>query len=125
MNWKIYYDNGSTFDNEQGDPEDAPGLGILCIVQKSPHYGKTIVSGWDFYYYRHSTDPKWWGCDQFGLFDQLISNPRLTQAVKAGRMVETVLYHTIREKALNDPDFPPMSGQGQADIKPKANSQGD
>lgn len=32
--WKIWYDDGSTFSNEDGTPEEAPVDGILAILEK-------------------------------------------------------------------------------------------
>jgi len=34
VTWRIYYDNGSTFDSEDGAWEDAPLDGVICIVRK-------------------------------------------------------------------------------------------
>jgi len=31
ITWRIYYADGSTFDNTQGNPEDAPTTGVIAI----------------------------------------------------------------------------------------------
>lgn len=103
--WRIYYDDGTTFDDTQGAPEDAPGLGVVCIVQACPDLGRQIMSGWDFYYFRPSSPVPWWGCEWFGLIDNLTAKPRDTQAVKAGRTIDSLTYEKIRELAGADPDF--------------------
>jgi len=124
MNWRIYYDNGSTFDSSEGRPEDAPGHGVLCIVQPSSAFGRVVTSGWDFYYFRHTSETPWWGGDLIGLIDQLCRHPDITHAVKMGGMADTPDYQRIRQAAVDDPDFLPMSGAGQGLVKPRSNSRG-
>lgn len=103
--WRIYYDDGTTFDDTQGDPEDAPGLGVVCIVSTCPDLGRQIMSGWDYYYFRPSATPPWLGADPFGLIDNLTAKPRQTRAVKAGRTLPTKEYLAVRAVAEADEDF--------------------
>jgi hypothetical protein len=44
----IYYDNGSTFDSEDGPFESAPSDGVICIVRKDGDRTE-FVSGGDYY----------------------------------------------------------------------------
>ncbi len=46
--WCIYYDNGSTFDNQDGEWNDAPVDGVICIVRKDGDRTE-FHSGGDFY----------------------------------------------------------------------------
>lgn len=108
VDWRIYYSDGSTFDSTQGEPEDAPGLGVVCIVQKCPDRGRMVMERWDYYYHRAGASRPWWGADLFGLIDQLTSSPKGTQAVKAGRTVSIEEFQRIHIEAVRDPDFPSM-----------------
>jgi hypothetical protein len=110
IQWRIYYDDGSTFSNGDGEPEDAPGMGVVFIVCASDAYGRRIMCGWDFYYYRpDAPDVKWWGCNTIGLIDNLANKPRQTLAVKVGRTVSDFEYQTLKRQAEQDPDFNPQS----------------
>ena len=124
MSWRIYYEDGSTFDALDGDPEDAPGHGVLCIVQPCEAFGRQVVSGWDFYYYRSSSVTPWWGGDLIGTIDQFVRHPRESRALKMGSMADTPDYQRIRKAAIDDPDFRPMSGGGQGVVRPRSNSRG-
>ena len=105
MEWRIYYDDGSTFSNEDGMPQDAPGYGAICIVQSDPLVNRSITSGFDWYWWL--PDKKVWQAgDIFGLLDRLCH--RLpTEAVTAGRSVPTEEFSSIVTLADKDPDFPP------------------
>ncbi len=35
--WEIYYENGDTFSNLDGEPHEAPVYGVEYIWQKEPH----------------------------------------------------------------------------------------
>lgn len=108
LKWKIYYDDGSTFSNEEGEPEDAPGFGIVTIVQADPYVGRAVCDGWDFYYWVEE-EQKWWGSDWLGFIDRL-THRLPCRAVSAGRMASEEVWSRCRELAKHDPDFPPKSG---------------
>jgi hypothetical protein len=104
--WRIYYSDGSTFDSEQGSPEDAPSFGVVCIVQPDPDRKRNIMHGWDWYYYNdvEGNAPMWWGCDVAGLHDRLLHNLGV-RAVKLGRTVSNDVWQKLLKRADLDPDF--------------------
>lgn len=107
MRWKIFYDGGYTFSDEQGKPEDMPAFGVVCIVCADDLVGRMILHKFDWYYW---TDGGWQGGDIYGLLDRLLH--RLpTVAVCQGRTVPNAVYQEIMGRADKDPDFPPMSGK--------------
>ncbi len=78
--WRIYYDDGTTFD---GSPEEAPGWGVVVI----PQYGGP-----------------WWGHDLAGLLDCLARpGPNI---VIHGRTVASSRWPEMMAQANHDPDFP-------------------
>lgn len=107
--WRIYYDDGSTFDNRDGEPHQAPGLGVQAIAQHDPRAGRHVLTRFDWYYYRRDQNT-WWASDLFGLLDQLTSDTehRVT-AVRAGR--NAAAYDRILERAMRDPDLPAKSAR--------------
>lgn len=107
VNWRIYYDDESTFDSNDGNPADAPGYGIIVIVVYDHDNGRLVLNGWDWYYHDGQS---WWGADLLGLVDRLCH--RLpTIAPSQGRMCSTELFRQTLIKAMNDPDFPPHNGR--------------
>lgn len=107
INWRIYYEDGSTFTNLDGAPEDAPAFGMLMVVQTDPDVGRMIMHAWDWFFWRED-DQQWWGADIYGLLDQMLHNKPL-KALKQGRNTQTSNYQAILQRAIDDPDFPPKS----------------
>lgn len=106
LTWRIYYGDGSTFDSSQGTPEDAPPINVQVIVQPNKDNGRETVHQWDWYYWQGE---HWYGCDLWGLLDQLLWNK--VTAVKQGRMLPQEAYDSILKSAMADPDFAPQTAQ--------------
>ena len=109
VEWTIYYADESTFDSTDGEPEDAPSFGILCIVFPDPYVGRLVMNGWDWYYY-HPEEKNWWGADIHGLLDTLLWN-RPFRALKQGRNVSRKVWETVLMRSVDDPDFPIKEGR--------------
>lgn len=103
--WRIYYDNGSTYDSKMGNPEDAPSHGVLVVTVADKDYGRLVLNGWDWYYFDGT---EWWGADVHGLLDRLLHNLP-TRAVKQGRMCPSETWRDVLDKAVTDPEFPQKS----------------
>lgn len=109
MRWRVYYDDGSTFDDRAGLPWEAPGLGVQVIVQRHPAVGREILTRFDWYYWRVDLGV-WWASDLFGLLDQLTSDTaNRVRAVRAGRNARA--YASVLAMAEGDPDFPRKSAR--------------
>ena len=52
LKWKIYYDDGSTYSDELGDPFEAPARGVQIIAIEHPEVGRELLGKEDFYWYR-------------------------------------------------------------------------
>ena len=102
--WRIYYDNGSTFDSNEGGPEDAPAHGFICAVGYEANGKRYIMHGWDHYRWDRDVG-QWWGMDLFGVFDRLRFNKEVF-AYKEGRTVSVAIWKEIMDRAHRDPDFP-------------------
>lgn len=104
IHWKIYYVGGATFSSNDGEPWQAPRLGVLAIVSFEPDNGREILARKEFYWWDGS---HWFGGDNFGLWDHLIRADR--QCALAGRYVANAAYVEVIQYAINDPDFPPKT----------------
>ena len=102
LEWRIYYGDDSTYDSNDGSPEDAPAANIQAIVQFNELVGRELLRKFDFYLH---IDGQWIGVDWFGLVDHMMDQG----IVKSGRCLPREQYQKISYKALHDSDFPPKS----------------
>jgi hypothetical protein len=107
INWRIYYADYSTFDSSQGEPQDAPGTGVIVIDQQNPLPNEKP-------YIQHMTDyyiwlgTHWLGCDLLRLYQYWFVDGHKYDFPRASLAGETVMnedYLAIRKKAKRDPDF--------------------
>lgn len=113
--WKIFYGDGTTWDNDNGPAEKAPALNVACIVYYD-NGARRLLHRWDWYYFKDGGSSPVWGSDIHGLLDQLMSDTgRNVYAVKQGRTYEDKTFQDILLKAINDPDFPPQLERGKLD----------
>lgn len=99
MRWRIYYDGGDVFTDEDGPPDRAPAVGVLAIAQP-PGTGARAEFNCDFYWW-HEPLERWVGGDLFGLVDYL-QRPGWKR-VLFGRTVARSEYDRIVTAALADP----------------------
>lgn len=103
--WRIYYEDGSTWSDLDGDEYDAPPVGVVCIVQPCPVRDRVIITGWNWYYFCAEPDARWrwWGSNESGMHDQFMWHGRHRRALKMGRHAQD--YEEILIRAAKDPDF--------------------
>jgi len=127
MRWRVYYADGSTFDDTDGPWEAAPSRGVMCVTAPSTKLGCRTPQGRNFYVMGLDGQP--YGMDWPGLWDHLIriDSPEahrplrdvdldaLCDVVKFGRMVAPEVFAPILVRAQNDPDFPARSARDPDD----------
>jgi hypothetical protein len=106
--WKIFYVDGSTFSNEDGNPEDASGFGVIAVVQEDEQVGVLVHQMKDFYCFDEAFGG-WAAMDEFGLA-QYIGKPGL-KVIKLGEVMETAKYLEIIDSIRDDPDLPAKSAR--------------
>lgn len=109
IEWKIFYDDGSTFSSEDGEPHEAPRTGVQAIPQLNDDEGRHVLFGADYYYWEGG---KWEQCDHFGFYDYLI-RPGSYKVVLFGRNMQSGHFRAIYKQAAEDPDFPPKSATSE------------
>lgn len=100
--WKIFYDDGTTFSSDDGQPHEAPAFGFICAVGYDERGERYTMKGWDHYCFDEETD-QWWGMDLSGLFDRLARNK--VYAYKMGRTVSKTRYQEILHQSHEDEGF--------------------
>lgn len=107
ISWRIYYGDGSTFDNCEGEPCHAPATGVIAIAQVNPIPGENP-------YIQHMTDyyiwlgNHWLGCDMLRLFQYWFVDGHKYAFPRASLSGETIMnqdYLDIRMRAKRDEDI--------------------
>ena len=102
LNWRIYYGDGTTYDETDGPAEEAPAWGTVAVVTRNSNDPREIVSvqgtGFDYFVYDKNND--WWGADFIGLIDRLAD--RSAKVVCFGRTIEPHKYEQIIAKSVKD-----------------------
>ena len=70
MRWRIYYDDGSVFTDQDGSPWDAPRTGVQAIAQPNDRVGWYILHSADAYYFEASREG-WSKADEYTKWDHL------------------------------------------------------
>jgi len=117
LSWRIYYGDGTTFDNTCGAPCNAPPLNCQCVVvntRASTVYrqledtGRMVLHGWDYCLYRSGIG--WFGLDNLiDLVDYILFEVNNVEAVLKGRSISLTAFKDIYRRAWLDKDFPPKS----------------
>jgi hypothetical protein len=117
--WRIYYDDGTTFDNTQAEekpcptckgtgksrPEfDAPVEGVASIINADAVWGRRVNHGYNMYFC-DPHDNSWTGTN-----DEETMLRRLPGLVM-GRMMSPGHLAHILDKSTSDPDFPTATPQ--------------
>lgn len=114
MEWRIYYSNGSTYSDRDGAIEDAPGDGVLAIVENDSLVGRSIYSGTDWYW---RLDGQWMGGDIDGMKTYL--RRKGWKKVLEGESVPNNVWREIFDLVLNDPGFKRKSAWHKHEKRPK------
>lgn len=106
--WRIYYDDGSTFDDSMGEPEHAPSFGVVVIIGYDEEGERMLLHKWNYYWTKDLKGRAiWYGSDNIGLIDQLAHDrDRNVHGLKIGRTISNSDYRNFLGIAAYDSDFP-------------------
>lgn len=99
LRWRLYYDNGSVYDDQTGPWEQAPSDGVL-VLRPNDERGSPLFHGCEYYVNRSGFRPY--------MTNDLGPLLRSLGIIKFGREAPRERYHEIVGKALHDPNFPPL-----------------
>ena len=112
VNWRIYYAGGSTFDSDQGLPQDAPSLGAQIVLVKDGRFNRRVLKLADYYVFRPSLDRWTDHQDATSVMIAALCEPWVK--VVAGRYLREADFEQILIRAHDDPDFPAARPDGPA-----------
>lgn len=108
MRWKVFYVNGYSFSHVDGEPQDAPGGGVVAVVQEDDTVGVLVHRGTDFYVFDEFYGG-WYGLDVFGL-TQYLMRPGL-KIVKVAEAMSTQAFKQMMADIQADPNLPKKSAR--------------
>jgi hypothetical protein len=99
LEWRLYYEDGSIFSNEDGPPEASPAWGVVVIAQRvGKQHNNILWSGVPWNVYR--TDLGFWTeLDDIGFHDILVNKAHLVSAIRPGRYMQTDRFMSIVKQA--------------------------
>lgn len=97
--WRIYYDDGTVFTNEDGTPWEAPRTGVQVIAQPNPTVGWYILHSADSYYWEEDREG-WSKADEYTKWDHLVR--AYTPLLIFGRQISDESYRIILKKVRKD-----------------------
>jgi hypothetical protein len=106
MKWRIFYNDGSSFSNTDGNPEDAPGGAVLAVVQEDKSVGVLVHQLNDYYVFNEHFGG-WCGLDHIG-FTQYVMRPGL-KIIKLAESMSTNRYKRMIANIRKDPNLPSKS----------------
>jgi len=107
--WVIWYGDGSSFSSEDGEPWEAPRVGVQCIAVAHISCGNYILSEQDFYCWHE--DGGWIPHDQMGMHQYLQDKDVIRHLVLFGYWIQKEVYGAIRSKATKDTRLPPKTAE--------------
>ncbi len=119
INWRIYYDDESTYSNEDGEWVDAPKHGVVVVVvaMPDPHWARIILSGYsplrkeyslpyplptEIYIKAPDSDEPFVTNSSEPFLDKY---PGREDLIKYGRQVDQLKWQEIQTRAGKDKDF--------------------
>ena len=106
MKWIVYYDNGSSFTDEDGPPETAPRDGVQAVGIADIGVGKLLWHSFDFYCW---LDGEWVPRSERGIFDYL-RQPGKEKIVLQARATSVRNFLSVYDQAVADPRLPFKTG---------------
>ena len=96
--WKLWYEDGSTFSSEEGEPWESPVLGV-CLLAQPKVRSVDILASRDYLIYREDVG-HWMEVDIAGLFDQQQNSARHITCFRMTRLLPSrddfaKLHHSV------------------------------
>lgn len=108
--WIIFYEDGSTFSSDDGDPGDAPQDGVIVVAYQSDKAGRVLRHSAEFYAWHQLSGGRgeWVPHTKVGLKYYLSKEDEPGIYVN-GYAVPDERWQQVYQQALDDPRMPAKS----------------
>jgi hypothetical protein len=113
LEWVIYYDDESTYTNEDGPPELAPSEGVQVIVKPHPDVGWTMDYSADYYLW---LDDHWQGVTEDRFWSYLFRPG--WKKILFGERLDDNKWQEVYQRAKRDCHFGRKRGYLPMERKP-------
>jgi len=97
--WTLWYDDETVFTSLDGEPNDSPRWGVVCVTQ--PGKAKDVL--WNEWAYIYHEDMEiWTQHDLVGFIDQQVHFSPMITCVRIGRDMLTGRFKEIVERATKE-----------------------
>ena len=112
VEWRVYYEDGSVFDDTQGSWDDAPIDGVQAVAVRNHLCGRQVHSGREYYLIPPHID-------HVVSVNDLGPTLRRLRWIKFGREIPKEQFQKILKQACEDPVFPKTSPRRRASDNPE------
>lgn len=114
MKWIIWYDDYSSFSNEDGEPWDAPRLNVVCVALYHQSCGRFLISG--DYYCWHFEDEEWLPHAIDGVWQYLQKSGKEKVVLMGVQCTKDRWIDIMNTAARVDDRLPPRTAEGSTAI---------
>ncbi len=98
MRWCIYYGDGTTYSDKDGDAFNAPPRNAIVLAQEREEGGARVMHSKDAFVLR---DGRWYGVDEMGLWDYMMDTTGPLK-VLFGRWVHDKVFDDTYQRARKE-----------------------
>ena len=97
--WRLYYEDGSTFDDLDGAPHESPPWGAVVLGQ--PSVDPVVMVNSDYLMYREDLG-QWTECGPDGLLDHIVHYGHVISCVRPTRWIPTKRFKDIWKRVRDE-----------------------
>ena len=110
IKWIVFYDDGSSFTSEEGEPWDAPRVGVEAIAIVDISCGVYAIGDLDFYCWHFEDNGYWMNHNERGML-QYLAKPGKEKVVLQGYAINRAKWANIKVNAVRDPRLPKVTAK--------------
>lgn len=99
--WRLYYEDGTTFSDTDGEPYESPVWGCVALAQPHLDGSDKIMVNADYYLWRPDRG-EWYQCGVDGLDDHMAHFGHLIQCVRKTRWIPSITFNDVWATARRD-----------------------
>lgn len=99
--WRLYYEDGTTFSDTDGEPHESPAWGCVGLAQPDLKGSDQIMINSDYLMWRSDLNI-WTQCGRDGIDDHLAHFVHSIQCIRKTRWIPTLDFRVIWKRVRHD-----------------------